>query len=467
MDELLRPIPIKDQLLIQFLQKIARYRLDRASISRLEYQKIVELLRTVYLSLPCNNEIGDLQERVNLAPLQELTALLSKIRQRSRSNYSMDEWFRELLQEVRQYKINTEEYQEALERLLMFVPLLPGIHYIDHPYYPNAIHKTLEAVTRKFDFWLKKPDSYIDEYPADKLRQHFVNWVNRFLKRKIIDECYRKLNVPPPLSLDCSINDEAGKTSFLDEQPDLRSLNDPLLDDPLEEIEQALLVVKRYIEIDPEGELRRWYTGCPECNCQTIANEVYLNPNGSATKLAAKFGILSNQNIYGVWRRHGEPILNQVFDNYERHRYVLRSVLSGWLENVIDSTWHTVETVIGTASPNFPLVFRNIPANGITMCKEINLGMVVGYPLALIVNVSRTEEEFNIVLRVCPTGEQKYLPPNLQVIVVDDESGESFSGDPTTDDSRYTQIKVPGMPGERFSVEISVGQASIVEKFVI
>lgn len=414
------------------------------------------------MEAPFYPDLSLMDELLRPIPIKDQILSQSKIRQRSRSNYSIDEWVREHLQEVRQYKINTDEYQEALERLLSIVPLLPGIHYIDHPNYSKAIDKTLKAIDQKFDFWLKKPNSYIDVVPAKKLREHFVNWVNTFLKRKVIDECYRKLNAPPPLSLDRSINEGEGKTCFGDQRPDERSL-----DDSLEEIEQALLVVKRYIEIDPEGELRRWYTGCPECHCQTIAKEVYLNPKGSAAKLAAKFGISSNQNIYAVWRRHGEPILNRVFDNYHQYRYVLNPVLSSWLENGVDSSWHTVESIIGTDSPNLPFVFRDSRQNGVKMCKEINLGIVVGYPLALIVNVSRNEEDFNIVLRVCSTGEQRCLPPNLQLIVFDDESGNCFSGAPTMDDSRYTEIQFSGMKGESFTVEITVGQAGVIEKFVI
>lgn len=461
MDELLRPIPIKHKLLRQLLQKVACYRLDRCSISRMEYQKILELLQQLDRSLSCPiDTIVDGDERGALNILLELAALLSKIRRRSHLNYSIDEWLREHLQEIREYKINTYEYREAVERLLSLVPFLPGIYCIDHPYYRNAISKSLEAIEQNIRFWLKKPDAYIDKTPAEKLRKHFVNWSNRFLKRKVIDECYRKLNALPPLSLDRPFNEKEGKTCFLDEQPDPRSL-----DDPLEEIEQALLVVKRYIEIDPEGELRQFYTsGCPECNCQTILKEVYLNPEGSAAQLAVKLGIGSEQNIYSVWRRRGQPIINRVFDNYHQYLYVLKPVLSGWIKNFIDSTWHTVESILGSDNPNLPWVFRDIPVSGVTMCKEINLGMAVGYPLAFMVNVTPTDEEFSIVLRVCTTGEPKYLPPNLQIIVFDDKSGESFCGKRTIGDENWTEIKFTGMQGESFSVEITLGNAIGTEK---
>lgn len=228
------------------------------------------------------------------------------------------------------------------------------------------------------------------------------------------------------------------------------------------------MVVKHYIEIDPEGELRRHYTGCTECNCQTIAKKVYLNPDGSAAQLADKFGIRSNQNIYAVWRRHGEPILNRVFDNYDCYRNVLVPVLSGWLENVVDSTWDTVESIIGSDSPNLPWVFRDMASKAITMCKEINFGMVVGYPLALIVSVSPADDEFNIVLRVCPTGEQKFLPPNLQLIVFDDESGKFLPGDITTGGEKWTELQFSGIRGESFRAEIILGAEKFAdEKFII
>ena len=225
--EPLQPTPLKDKLLRQILQNLGRYRLDRATISRLEYKKISELLQKLYLSLPYSNEIEDLRENVDLASLQELTTLISKIRQRSRSNYSIDECLREHLQEVRQYRMTTPEYQEALERLLNLIEFLPGILYSDHPNYPKAIEKTLEDIKKKFKYWWEKPGRYIDDTRSDKLRKHFVNWVNIILSCDIKDECERKLK--PPSSLDCYNNKEAGKTTFLEEQPDPRLFYNPLL----------------------------------------------------------------------------------------------------------------------------------------------------------------------------------------------------------------------------------------------
>lgn len=375
----------------------------------------------------------------------------------------MDKLLSQLIKKLYKYPIGSPEYREALEHLLSLIPHLQGICQDRHPDYSKAVDQSSEDIRQKIDGFIVTLVLKIDETPPSVLRENFVRWVNRFLRFDIYD-LYRSRKLP--LSLDNTRAGEEGGTTFIEQLPDPRTLDNWL---EQEEAQTQRLVLKRYVEKDPDGILRKCYpTNYPQCNCQVLAKMRYLNETTvGVPALAKQFG-MSAQTIYSHWKRSCLPILQEIADNYHQYLYLLKPVpLNQWFENFFDTGWQTVEYIIGNDSPNLPFVFRNSRANGVTMCKEINLGMVVSYPLALIVNVRHYEDEFEIVLRVCPTEERKYLPSNLQLIVFDDESGESFAGCYTMDDSRSTEIMFLGMQGEIFSVEITVGQASVREKFVI
>ncbi|HEY9822378.1 MAG TPA: DUF1822 family protein, partial [Candidatus Sericytochromatia bacterium] len=57
-------------------------------------------------------------------------------------------------------------------------------------------------------------------------------------------------------------------------------------------------------------------------------------------------------------------------------------------------------------------------------------------------------------------------PPSLQLTVLD-ESGATFLEAQSRSADNYIQLQFSGVPGEQFSVRVSLGDASILQDFVI
>ncbi len=78
-----------------------------------------------------------------------------------------------------------------------------------------------------------------------------------------------------------------------------------------------------------------------------------------------------------------------------------------------------------------------------------------------------TEEELvDILLQVLPT-ENPILPQGLKLIVWDDNSQEINSAESRDADS-WIQLELEeGKPGDKFKVQITLGDLSIVEDFII
>jgi hypothetical protein len=154
--------------------------------------------------------------------------------------------------------------------------------------------------------------------------------------------------------------------------------------------------------------------------------------------------------------------------------------LRQWFEGVFTAGWQTVDALLSTQATNMALSTRSAepfrendpfhPANSVSAGKQFDLGMQLAcHQVVLIVTIAPgANEEVDIRVRVCPTGEQRYLPPGLQLIVLD-ESGATcpqLEAQARSDDN-WIQLEFSGEPGERFSVKVALGDESLTEDFVI
>lgn len=152
--------------------------------------------------------------------------------------------------------------------------------------------------------------------------------------------------------------------------------------------------------------------------------------------------------------------------------------LSQWLVNVFERGWETVETLLAPTEPDLAFSFRSTPDllmsdlglsdRGIRRAKLIDLGMqLAGYPVALVIELKpESEQKINVLLQAHPTGNQTYLPPMLQLTVLD-ESGLIFLEAQARSADNYIQLQFSGLPGEKFSVKVALGEASVIEDFVL
>ena len=152
--------------------------------------------------------------------------------------------------------------------------------------------------------------------------------------------------------------------------------------------------------------------------------------------------------------------------------------LSQWLENVFDTSWQTMEALLGSTQTNLAFSFRrneNFKETSsqhheasVRRAKLIDLGLqLAGHSVALIVELRQASpQKTDILIQVHPTGSQTYLQPLLQLIVLD-ESEEIFLEAQARSADNYIQLQFSGKPRERFSVKVALGDVSITENFVI
>ena len=153
--------------------------------------------------------------------------------------------------------------------------------------------------------------------------------------------------------------------------------------------------------------------------------------------------------------------------------------LSQWIENVFETSWQTVESLLPPAQPSLAFnfrsnlnaieVFEDKPGDPkIRRAKTIDLGMQLNsHPVTLGVEVTpQSEYKTNILLKLQPINNQDYLPPHLQMIVLD-ESDTIFLEAIARIADNYIQLEFSGISGEKFSVKVALGDASTTEYFVI
>ncbi|NEO30908.1 MAG: DUF1822 family protein [Symploca sp. SIO3C6] len=152
--------------------------------------------------------------------------------------------------------------------------------------------------------------------------------------------------------------------------------------------------------------------------------------------------------------------------------------LSQWFEEVFETSWQAVETLLNPNQTTLAFNFRGSERGAlmepqssvadVRRARLIDLGMqLAGNPLALIVELtSETDQKTEITIQVHPTGNQIYLPPLVQLTVLD-ESGSIFLEAQSRSADNYIQLQFRGLPEELFSVRVALGDASILEDFVI
>ena len=148
--------------------------------------------------------------------------------------------------------------------------------------------------------------------------------------------------------------------------------------------------------------------------------------------------------------------------------------LSQWLHNVFEEGWQTVETLFNPPSAQPAISFRHrssIKSSTIEHSKEgIKRGKLLDLEeennkVALFVGVAPTTlTEFSISIELYPTEHQTYLPPELQLLVLDAQ-GEAVIQTQARSHKGPIQIEFTAEPGEQFSIKVMLGSDSFTETF--
>lgn len=139
--------------------------------------------------------------------------------------------------------------------------------------------------------------------------------------------------------------------------------------------------------------------------------------------------------------------------------------LKQWLDKIFEAGWQEISTVldIQLAAPAWNT--RNASAS---RGKKIDLGrQTIAQSVVLVVALHPENlQSTDIIVEVYPTSGQIYLPPNLQVSVLD-FAGAAVMEASSRNTNKNIQLRFSGEPGEYFSVKLALGEAIAIEDFVI
>ncbi|BAZ12515.1 hypothetical protein NIES4071_43460 [Calothrix sp. NIES-4071] len=141
--------------------------------------------------------------------------------------------------------------------------------------------------------------------------------------------------------------------------------------------------------------------------------------------------------------------------------------LKQWLENIFEAGWLSVETLLGTQA-NLPAwSLRSSNDTFVSRGKLIDFGTLTEQGVVLVVTLPEdNEQEMDIIVEIHPKSGQDYLPPNLQLMILDFE-GLSVMEAQTRSSNKNIQLQFSGAVGERFSIKVALGDISVVEDFII
>ena len=103
---------------------------------------------------------------------------------------------------------------------------------------------------------------------------------------------------------------------------------------------------------------------------------------------------------------------------------------------------------------------------GVRRGKVINLGIEKNSVALVMTIMPEGRDKTNVHLRVYPIKEQIYLPPNLKLIVLDENKLTLLSIESGSMDNAV-QLEFTDDPGDYFTVKVALGNVSVTENFVL
>ncbi|MBD2728863.1 DUF1822 family protein [Nostoc sp. FACHB-892] len=165
-----------------------------------------------------------------------------------------------------------------------------------------------------------------------------------------------------------------------------------------------------------------------------------------------------------------EELIVQLSEAPEQEKQPIH--LSKWLMNVVDVGWQRVEAAelaFGFRSAEQTLA-ENL-ADNLTISVQQGILLDLGRqpeskPIALRVGLIPTsEQEINIFVKVCPTDNQKYLPEELKIMVLDDLGTAVMQA--TARSTKSIQLNFSSELGEHFSIKVALGNVNFIKFFTV
>ncbi|MEH2004524.1 DUF1822 family protein [Nostoc sp.] len=145
--------------------------------------------------------------------------------------------------------------------------------------------------------------------------------------------------------------------------------------------------------------------------------------------------------------------------------------LNQWFDNLFENSWMALEEVFGSINKK-EFALRSISSfneANVARAKIIDLGLQVGnQSVVLLVAIAPySEQKVEILVQLHPREGKTYLPSNLRMNLLS-ESGEIIQEVGARSNDNFIQLKrFRGYSGESFKIQVSNGDFTIKETFVI
>ena len=235
-----------------------------------------------------------------------------------------DEQLRQLIANLAKYPNKSQEFDRAINRLLIYVQSLPEFTKFCHPGCPEYL---LDALNRTWE-WLSREIRNF-EPQSNSIRTDLVKWINSYLKWRIKDAINAEFSHRMLHSLD-------DKTTYTDLAFDPKTYLEQIaqsgyipgtranprvltgIESYLEQMQSQSrqnlsLELKSYIELDPDKKLRSCYPRHrPDCNCQLFTIRQYLKePPDKLAALSREYNI-NYQTLVWHWKQKAIPLLQTI-----------------------------------------------------------------------------------------------------------------------------------------------------------
>lgn len=146
--------------------------------------------------------------------------------------------------------------------------------------------------------------------------------------------------------------------------------------------------------------------------------------------------------------------------------------LSKWFQNVFEAGWHSFDTLVSSQQNTLAVQFRSdATLNEVRVkgAKLIDLGMQLrNTAVVLLIGLtSEIDEKVSIRVQLHPANEEVYLPPDLKLLLLSG-SGNILQEVQSRSHDNFIQLKkFKSPPGKSFSLQVTLGDISIKEDFML
>ncbi len=230
---------------------------------------------------------------------------------------------------------------------------------------------------------------------------------------------------------------------------------------------------ERRLERGQQVNLGQWFQNICEAGWQTV-EEILSTLSTSEPNLA-----YSSRNA--EHNRENSPAIPALIELLQNHRDKstrLRAAdLLGHIANDNNDAIAALTDLLGTtkdddirrqAAVSLGKIDPGNFAAGVRRARLVDLGLLIDdcRVVLAVTLMPEAEQRTNISLRVFPTGQQTYLPPHLQLVVLD-ESGEIILEAQSRSNDNSIQLAFRGDSGDGFSIKVALGDVSVTEDFII